>query len=102
MPIIGSTEDGLILEFQHSRIKPDERDSREPFYEKLIWVVDGKLRPTYQEQFQKAFESTRWLSTALGVRADACDVLPFWAVASMIPGKDGSNTVLAKTVSLSC
>ena len=50
------TEDGWVLEFQHSRIKSDERDSREAFYEKLIWVVDGKLRPTYQEQFQKALE----------------------------------------------
>ena len=41
------TEDGWTIEFQHSLIKPEERVSREEFYEKMIWVVDGKLRPTY-------------------------------------------------------
>jgi hypothetical protein len=48
------TDDGWFIEFQHSRIKPEERDLREAFYKKLIWVVDGKLRPTYEEQFLKA------------------------------------------------
>ena len=32
---------GLILEFQHSSIKVEERISREEFYKKMIWVVDG-------------------------------------------------------------
>ena len=50
------TEDGWTLEFQHSLIKPEERFSREEFYEKMIWVVDGKLRPTYEEQFVKCLE----------------------------------------------
>lgn len=35
------THDGWVIEFQHSRIKPDERRSREAFYQSLIWVVDG-------------------------------------------------------------
>ena len=50
------TEDGWFIEFQHSRIKPEERDSREEFYKKLIWVIDGTLRPTYEEQFLKALD----------------------------------------------
>jgi len=50
------TEDGWFIEFQHSRIKTEERDSRERFYKKLIWVVDGTLKPTYEEQFLKALE----------------------------------------------
>lgn len=50
------TEDGWVIEFQHSRIQPEERESREEFYENLIWVIDGKLRPTYEEQFLKALE----------------------------------------------
>ncbi len=37
------TAHGLTLEFQHSAIKPEERESREDFYDNLIWVVDGKL-----------------------------------------------------------
>ena len=50
------TADGWFIEFQHSRIQPKERASREEFYKKLIWVVDGTLRPTYEEQFLKALD----------------------------------------------
>ncbi|NND59637.1 MAG: hypothetical protein HKN49_05155 [Gammaproteobacteria bacterium] len=50
------TEDGWTIEFQHSLIKPEERISREEFYENLVWVVDGKLRPTYEERFLKSLE----------------------------------------------
>jgi hypothetical protein len=50
------TEDGGTIEFQHSLIKPEERISREEFYENLVWVVDGKLRPTYEERFLKSLE----------------------------------------------
>lgn len=35
------TEHGLIIEFQHSYIKPEERISREKFYKNMVWVVDG-------------------------------------------------------------
>ena len=38
------TDQGWVIEFQHSHIKPDERGSREDFYGKLIWVVDGNRR----------------------------------------------------------
>ena len=33
---------GLVIEFQHSSLKPDERLSREEFYKEMIWIVDGK------------------------------------------------------------
>jgi competence protein CoiA len=32
---------GLVIEFQHSNIKPEERISREEFYKEMVWVVDG-------------------------------------------------------------
>lgn len=32
---------GLVLEFQHSAIKPDERRAREAFYGNMLWIVDG-------------------------------------------------------------
>lgn len=35
------TGHGLVLEFQHSHLRPDERAAREAFYPNLIWVVDG-------------------------------------------------------------
>jgi competence protein CoiA len=35
------TSSGLVLEFQHSSIKPDERRSREAFYGNMVWIVDG-------------------------------------------------------------
>ena len=31
---------GVVIEFQHSPISPDEINSRELFYKKMIWVVD--------------------------------------------------------------
>lgn len=51
------THDGWVLEFQHSSIKPDERSSREEFYEGLIWVVDGARRARDSAQFERAWES---------------------------------------------
>jgi ssDNA-binding Zn-finger/Zn-ribbon topoisomerase 1 len=40
------TPHGLVIEFQHSNITIEERDSREAFYEYMIWVVDGTRRKT--------------------------------------------------------
>jgi len=35
------TDKGLVLEFQHSAITPEEMKAREDFYGNMIWVVDG-------------------------------------------------------------
>ena len=32
---------GLVIEFQNSNIKPEEKESREDFYKEMIWVVNG-------------------------------------------------------------
>ncbi|MEC5208318.1 competence protein CoiA [Vogesella perlucida] len=32
---------GLVIEFQNSNIKPEEKKSREDFYKEMIWVVNG-------------------------------------------------------------
>jgi competence protein CoiA len=32
---------GLVIEFQYSPISHEERDSREQFYENMVWVVSG-------------------------------------------------------------
>jgi hypothetical protein len=35
------TDSEWVIEFQHSPIKPEERQARNQFYEKLVWIVDG-------------------------------------------------------------
>jgi hypothetical protein len=35
------TESGMVIEFQHSHLRREEREARETFYEKMVWVVDG-------------------------------------------------------------
>jgi len=35
------TPNGLVIEFQHSHITPEEATSRERFYKNMIWIVDG-------------------------------------------------------------
>ena len=55
------TERGWVLEFQHSYIKPEERRSRDAFYGKLIWVVDGLRRKTDWPPFAEAYNRGRQL-----------------------------------------
>lgn len=50
------TRHDWIIEFQHSYIRPDERRSRETFYPKLVWVVDGLRRKTDVAGFQRALK----------------------------------------------
>jgi competence protein CoiA len=45
------TEHGVVLEFQHSSLSRDERESREVFYQKMVWVVDGRRRARDRTQF---------------------------------------------------
>lgn len=47
------TDSGWVLEFQHSYLKPEERRSRNAFYNPLVWVVDGTRRKTDNPQFEK-------------------------------------------------
>jgi competence CoiA-like predicted nuclease len=42
------TDYGLVIEFQHSHIDPQERRAREIFYKNMVWVVDGtRLKRDY-------------------------------------------------------
>ena len=45
------TDSGVVLEFQHSFLREDERESREIFYPKMVWVVDGRRRKRDRKQF---------------------------------------------------
>ena len=53
------TSENIVIEFQHSRLSSDERQSRNDFYTingKLIWVVDGNRIARDIKQFQNMLE----------------------------------------------
>jgi len=50
---------GLVIEFQHSHIDPIERNKREKFYKKMLWVVDGTRLKRDYPRFLKGKESFR-------------------------------------------
>jgi len=71
-----------VIEFQHSHIKPEERRSREAFYSKLIWVVDGTRRKGDRAQLISAWkEGVPVGGNSLVRRAfsDECRLLREWA-----------------------
>ena len=49
------TENGFVLEFQHSAIKPEERRSREAFYKNMNWIVDGTRLKNDYKRFSNGF-----------------------------------------------
>ncbi|MEO2055951.1 MAG: competence protein CoiA family protein, partial [Flavobacteriaceae bacterium] len=59
------TPNGLVVEFQHSYIKPEEILARNNFYKNIIWIVDGKRRPTDEKKFEEALEWRGWDSSRL-------------------------------------
>ena len=45
------TDREMVLEFQHSFLRRDQRESREKFYQKMVWVVDGLRRVLDRSRF---------------------------------------------------
>tara|TARA_A100001015_G_scaffold146627_1_gene162545 strand:+ start:206 stop:934 length:729 start_codon:yes stop_codon:yes gene_type:complete len=50
------TPDGLVIEFQHSYIRPEERVSRENFYGNMIWIVNGRRAKNDLKRLEKYHE----------------------------------------------
>jgi len=50
---------GLVIEFQHSRIDPQERCSREKFYKRMVWVVNGTRLKRDYPRFLKGKQNWR-------------------------------------------
>jgi hypothetical protein len=76
------TDHGWVIEFQYSHIEPEERRSRDAFYQKLVWVVNATRRKTDKAQFVKALEA----GIPVGgnpyirrVRPDECRLLREWS-----------------------
>ena len=56
------TSHNLVIEFQHSKIDPQERVSREKFYKNMVWIVDGTRREDDYISFLKG-KNNRFLYT---------------------------------------
>jgi hypothetical protein len=75
------TDHGWVIEFQHSYLKPDERRSRNAFYGKLIWVVDGVRRKKDEDQFVNAWNGGGRVGEVVRRVSfpDECRLLQEWA-----------------------
>ena len=76
------TDGGWVLEFQHSYIEPKEHHSRNSFYPKLVWVVDGTRRQRDKPKFYRLLdeyairsEDTRFKNI---IGRDDCKLLKEW------------------------
>ena len=82
------TQSGWILEFQHSLLNPEERLSRNNFYQKLVWVVDGTRRKIDKKQFEKMLEESKPLPTNVPIIRtyfpDECRLLKEWHNNSLV------------------
>jgi competence protein CoiA len=56
------TREEWVIEFQHSYIRPAERRSRNAFYKKISWVVDGLRRKRDMSQFYKVIKEASVIS----------------------------------------
>lgn len=76
------TDNGWVLELQHSYLEPDERRARNAFYPKLVWIVDGLRRKRDKQQFQKAIEESVVVSEKPLIRRvrfpGECRILKEW------------------------
>ena len=82
------TNNGWVLEFQHSFLNPEERRSRNSFYKQLVWVVDGTRRKTDKKQFDKILEENVSLKTNIPIIRtlfpDECRLLKEWHNNSLV------------------
>ncbi|WP_421997068.1 competence protein CoiA [Roseovarius confluentis] len=81
------TPHDLVIEFQHSRLDAQERVSREAFYQKMIWVVDGNRRKRDYKRFQSGHGDWRRIrpSTPLFASAFPQKSLPQDWIDSKVP-----------------
>ena len=76
------TDHGWVIEFPHSYIRPEELRSRDTFYPKLVWVVDGLRRKRDRVQFLNASKEGVPVGANSAVRrvvSDECTILREWA-----------------------
>lgn len=58
-----------VIEFQSSLIKPEERQAREDFYRKMIWIVDGKKRSRDKDTFMRVWKYSKLVDGRVAFRS---------------------------------
>lgn len=76
------TASDWVLEFQHSQINPEERNSRNEFYPKLVWVLDGTRRKRDKINFHRILDEFTIKSNVPKLKAvigqDDCKLIEEW------------------------
>ena len=54
------TPSGLVVEFQHSYLREEERISRERYYNNMVWIVDGMRTKLDLKRVEKGFGLHGW------------------------------------------
>lgn len=88
------TSAGIVLEFQHSPIKPEERKSRNDFYKQIIWVVDGKRLERDETKFSLAYDSGTGIGHVKRVQTGESSLLQGWTGMSVPVFFDFGQVVL--------
>ena len=70
------TDQDWVLGFQHSNIQPEERDAREAFYRKIVWIVDGARREKDKADFFKEWQNGDLVDKSLSIRRIRFQVSP--------------------------
>lgn len=76
------TEHGVVIEFQHSFLNRDERESREACYSNLVWVVHGRRRQQDMPRFVEALRAAPILydrPRIVVVGSNQCALLRDWS-----------------------
>ena len=78
------TDQDYVIEFQHSYIRPEECQSREVFYKKIIWIVDGTRRLRDKDKFIDVWEQSKAIHSKIEARRllgyfDECALLRDWS-----------------------
>jgi competence protein CoiA len=87
------TEGGMVIEFQHSYLRREEREARESFYQKMVWVVNGRRLKLDRARFFKSLDVAAFdpltvlLHRKLGLKA------PGTVAGRVAEGEDLANAV---------
>lgn len=76
------TDCGRVIEFQHSPIKMEARQTREALYEDMVWVVNGLRIQREKKRFDIQLGQARVLQNTpvkLRVPIGKCSILKTWA-----------------------
>ena len=75
------TDRGMVLEFQRSHLRKEERESREIFYQNMVWVVYGLRRVRDRPRFFASLTATSIVKAkplTFSLPSDECALLRDW------------------------